>query len=835
MSWNLNVAVKRIFVLIALFSFALANAQEICNNGIDDDGDGLVDINDPDCSCNNVSTVSSLFPNPSFEYHTACPSGYSQNDFPQLELAVPWVQATTATTDYFNTCGFVPLSIINAGLNNFPNGNGIVGAYYMKYYKEYIGTVLPSPLLAGVNYQLTFYISSVSMDVNGNDNINNSSMFEPADVTLYGSPNAANLPIDTEYSPDDPTDEYEDNSWVALGHVTYVPAEQWIQVTLLFTPAQNIQTVMLGPPLNLPDSYIYNYEGTPLAYFLYDGMQLNKSTLFAVNITQSGNFCEGNFLLTSHITNPAITGQTYQWYRNGIAIAGATQSTYSVPFDLANLAEFTVVVTAATSCYSSNTITATNSVPKPNITVVQPLCTPFGTITVNSATAAQYSFDGGLTWQNSATASLPAGDYFVKFRTVAGCLSETTYAKLVAPNLSPPPTGNATQTFCSIPASTIANLTATGTNILWYSTATGGTALPLTTPLSNDTTYYASQFTSGCESYNRFPVLVSLNSLPLNNVAEFVCDEDGPETVNLIACNSEVITPVSDYNFSYYTSLTGAQDADPASQITNPTSYLVTGNASVFVRVESLASSCVSVSQLNLSEVAPPVITISDHFIICPGGTILLNAGSGFDSYLWSTNQITQAITVSDPGNYSVTVAKNHGSAICTATKNITVAPPGIPVISGIETLDWTEHDNSITVHLSNPDEGDFEYSIDNIHFQDSNVFGSLATGEYTVYVRDKNNCGSVTQQIHLLYYPKFFTPNGDGFNDYWQVKFAYTEPDMKILIFDRYGKFLKELSPMDAGWDGTYNNRPLPSTDYWFNVLREDGRVLRGHFSMKR
>jgi gliding motility-associated-like protein len=83
-------------------------------------------------------------------------------------------------------------------------------------------------------------------------------------------------------------------------------------------------------------------------------------------------------------------------------------------------------------------------------------------------------------------------------------------------------------------------------------------------------------------------------------------------------------------------------------------------------------------------------------------------------------------------------------------------------------------------------------------------------------------------------------TPNGDGFNDTWKIEsIASFDPSANIYIFDRYGKLLKQLSPInDAGWDGTYNGTPLPSSDYWFLIeyTEDDTRKeFRGHFTLKR
>ncbi|MFK7834201.1 MAG: T9SS type B sorting domain-containing protein, partial [Winogradskyella sp.] len=112
-----------------------------------------------------------------------------------------------------------------------------------------------------------------------------------------------------------------------------------------------------------------------------------------------------------------------------------------------------------------------------------------------------------------------------------------------------------------------------------------------------------------------------------------------------------------------------------------------------------------------------------------------------------------------------------------------------------------------------------------------------IEPGLYTVYVRDKNNCGIAEDAVSVIGLPKFFTPNGDGPNDFWQV-YGITEQfeaNATIYIFDRYGKLLKELDPLSVGWDGTYNGEKMPTSDYWFRVTLEDGRVFTSHFTLKR
>ncbi|MEZ7499753.1 T9SS type B sorting domain-containing protein [Flavobacterium sp. Arc3] len=95
-------------------------------------------------------------------------------------------------------------------------------------------------------------------------------------------------------------------------------------------------------------------------------------------------------------------------------------------------------------------------------------------------------------------------------------------------------------------------------------------------------------------------------------------------------------------------------------------------------------------------------------------------------------------------------------------------------------------------------------------------------------------DCDLIIDDDTSLAYPKYFTPNGDGFNDTWKIKFSDLETTLSIKIFDRYGKFLKELTHNNS-WDGMLNGHELPATDYWFIVTRVNGNEYKGHFSLKR
>jgi gliding motility-associated-like protein len=135
---------------------------------------------------------------------------------------------------------------------------------------------------------------------------------------------------------------------------------------------------------------------------------------------------------------------------------------------------------------------------------------------------------------------------------------------------------------------------------------------------------------------------------------------------------------------------------------------------------------------------------------------------------------------------------------------------------------------------------GSYEFSLNLVDWQTSPVFTNLANGNYTVYARDVNGCPGVIQSntVTTISYPNYFTPNGDTYNDTWNISGLTPEFEAKIFIFDRYGKLLKQINPYANGWDGTYNEQEMPSTDYWFKIeYKEDGiqKEFKAHFSLKR
>lgn len=242
---------------------------------------------------------------------------------------------------------------------------------------------------------------------------------------------------------------------------------------------------------------------------------------------------------------------------------------------------------------------------------------------------------------------------------------------------------------------------------------------------------------------------------------------------------------------------------------------------------------CYATTSFNIFAGMTPLLSPVAPVYLCEGFSKVLTADAGYSAYEWSTGETTQSITITTDGTYTVTVKNVYQDLTCDASKDFVVIKSSKPVIESIDISDWNAVQDMVTVLVSGS--GSYLYSIDNINFQSSNIFADLPAGVYTVYVKDDYGCGTADKEFVLLDYPKFFTPNGDGYNDTWHVQFSSYESNLSVDIFDRFTNFVARIKAGDSGWDGTYNGHELPSTDYWFVIERQDGSIYKGHFSLKR
>lgn len=236
---------------------------------------------------------------------------------------------------------------------------------------------------------------------------------------------------------------------------------------------------------------------------------------------------------------------------------------------------------------------------------------------------------------------------------------------------------------------------------------------------------------------------------------------------------------------------------------------------------------------LNINTFSAPNFEDVEKFL-CEGfNSITLSVPDIYQSYLWndSNTSTTNSIIVNSPGEYNITVTGTNG---CPDTKKFIVKASGKATIISVEINDFKGGENSVLIRYSGS--GEYQFSLDDSTYQDSPLFINVPSGAYTVYVKDINGCGISKKEIFILDYPKFFTPNGDGHNDIWSIDYLRREhPKALVSIFDRYGKLIYNFSGEGDGWDGTLNSKPMPASDYWFAITLKDGRVIKGHFSLKR
>lgn len=263
----------------------------------------------------------------------------------------------------------------------------------------------------------------------------------------------------------------------------------------------------------------------------------------------------------------------------------------------------------------------------------------------------------------------------------------------------------------------------------------------------------------------------------------------------------------------------------------------------LFIRAEN-NDGCYGTGQFDLVVEPTPKINPLENKIICEGSasSIVLDAGilapdnpNDF-TYLWSTNETTPTITVTKEGEYTVIVKNKSG---CTATHKSIVSMSYLARINNIIVNDLRST-NNIIIDVTNPNNYQYSIQFENgtaTSLQSSPIFVNVPGGFHELTIENLDGCGQIKENIAVLDAPKFFTPNSDGINDYWNLKGINSSfyENAIIYIFDRYGKLLKQIAPSSKGWDGTYTGKLMPTDDYWFTIKLEDGRTAKGHFSLKR
>ncbi|MFS4455606.1 T9SS type B sorting domain-containing protein [Maribacter sp. 2304DJ31-5] len=365
---------------------------------------------------------------------------------------------------------------------------------------------------------------------------------------------------------------------------------------------------------------------------------------------------------------------------------------------------------------------------------------------------------------------------------------------------------------------------------------------------------------NGCHRVATINLEVSTTSFPIGYTQELAdCDDDtidGYRTFDLTQASNQFIAQFptgQNLSVHYYRNLSDAQLEQ--NEIIDQTNYSneVPFSQTLYIRVENDTGDCFGIGgHLILTVYPKPVFEVAPTAVYCIDGspiTLRTFNPEGTYTYEWTDENGTvigndPTVNITSAGVYTVIATSSFG---CDSFPSIfNVVASGVAEINDtdISIKDFSEN-NTITIHTENNrlGPGDYEFALDSFFgpYQDEPFFNNVIAGTHTLYVRDKNGCGVSELEINVLGFPKFFTPNNDGYNDTWQAKGVNdnVSPSSSIRIFDRYGKLLVSLDPKGIGWNGTYNNARLPASDYWFvgRFIDQNGkvRIFKGHFSLIR
>ena len=303
---------------------------------------------------------------------------------------------------------------------------------------------------------------------------------------------------------------------------------------------------------------------------------------------------------------------------------------------------------------------------------------------------------------------------------------------------------------------------------------------------------------------------IKLNFYPEIIVTEATlraCSIETNPSTGLFNLTTAIVNGQANMTKKYYPSMADA--VNQTNEILTPATHIApTGYA--YVRVSN-ANGCYNVAKVNLIVIPPVYSTVLVDKIICAEGKTTLDAGTGFDGYEWSTGATTQTISNVGVGTYWVKLKTGD----CTVKQTVKVYASELPVISNIDISN-----NTITVHVIGGTPP-YKYSIDNINWQDSNVFTNLSRGDYTIFVKDNYNCEPIQVSVVVPNITNVITPNGDGMNDVIDYSALSGKQNLVLSIFDRYGAKIYQADKTNGyKWDGTANGgKKAPTGNYWYSV----------------
>jgi gliding motility-associated-like protein len=320
--------------------------------------------------------------------------------------------------------------------------------------------------------------------------------------------------------------------------------------------------------------------------------------------------------------------------------------------------------------------------------------------------------------------------------------------------------------------------------------------------------------------------------------------------------NEEVLNGLNpaDFSVTYYDNLTDANAGDNTLPLVYTNSL---PNEIIYVRVENnvpVSLQCFDVGLFSIQVDVLPEFELDATYILCvnTNGTEqiptppVINTGlnAADYSFVWRLNdavlplETDSTLVPIQEGAYAVKATSLTTKCSNTAFTTVNLSAP--PEISAQVISYAFIEANDVQVTATGMGLQEHEYKIDNGLWQENSVFKNVSIGEHVFTVKNTIGCGETSITMMVMDYPLYFTPNGDGVHDTWNIAGIQNQVQAKIYIYDRYGKMLKQLIPNGFGWDGTYKGSDMPSNDYWFIVEYmepRDGKLTQfnAHFALKR
>ncbi|MEO2060808.1 MAG: choice-of-anchor L domain-containing protein [Mesonia sp.] len=348
----------------------------------------------------------------------------------------------------------------------------------------------------------------------------------------------------------------------------------------------------------------------------------------------------------------------------------------------------------------------------------------------------------------------------------------------------------------------------------------------------------------------------------VKNGTRFICETEESFTINIAQpdlsvfehtierCGSYTLPEMSQENFelNYYWS-SGAVNQLTEGEL----SFDVAGTYRVFVYASAVNNpDCFREKEIEITIYERPQLYIEGGVICRDVTTGEVNSAfyliSGLDPSEFTVswyldNQLLHTgseYEATEAGEYYVEVEKVNpemGADCNYLPTTVMVKDSGKPVVR-VKVTEPFEDIANVTVEILQG-YGDYQYSLDGGSFQNDNEFYNVPSGPHQISVRGEyGDCGTEIVQVDIVKYPRFFTPNEDGFNDTWNIYDLKFDKNAKVSIYDRFGKLLTVISPSGKGWEGIYNNKNMPSNDYWFlvdYVYEGQKRQFKSHFTLKR